>query len=123
MRCCLKYSIMKMNDDEFQLYDLKVEVVGNKADFVCSHNEGDHFFVRGENLSLPDGQPISFYSLSAILPLIAAKQRETHPNDWFSTDHEIACPDPHCGARFRIIRIGTRTFRHSEVTAVPLNRK
>jgi hypothetical protein len=37
-----------------------------------------------------------------------------------TTDAEIACPDPHCGARFRITRIGTRTFRHRDVTVVPL---
>jgi hypothetical protein len=44
----------------------------------------------------------------------------THPHDWITTDTEVACPDPNCGARFRIMRIGTRTLRHSEVTAVPL---
>ena len=53
-------------------------------------------------------------------PLLPAKQRVTHPNDWMTTDAEVACPDPHCGARFRITRTGLRTFRHSEVTAVPL---
>jgi hypothetical protein len=37
-----------------------------------------------------------------------------------TTDAEVACPDPNCGARFRITRTGSRTFRHAEVTAVPL---
>jgi hypothetical protein len=37
-----------------------------------------------------------------------------------TTDTDIACPDPNCGARFRITRTGTRTFRHRDVTAVPL---
>ena len=37
-----------------------------------------------------------------------------------TTDSEIACPDPNCGAHFRVTRIGTREFRHSEVTATPL---
>ena len=45
----------------------------------------------------------------------------THPNDWMTTDTEIACIDPNCGSKFRITRIGTRTFRHSETTAVPLD--
>ena len=31
-----------------------------------------------------------------------------------TTDAEIACPDPHCGARFRITRLGRRTFSHAE---------
>ena len=37
-----------------------------------------------------------------------------------TTDIDIACPDPHCGARFRITRTGKTTFRHGDVTAVPL---
>ena len=37
-----------------------------------------------------------------------------------TTDAEVACPDPHCGARFRIMRTGVTTFRHGDVTRVPL---
>jgi hypothetical protein len=44
----------------------------------------------------------------------------TDANDWMTTDSDVACPDPHCGARFRITRTGLRTLRHSEVTVVPL---
>ena len=87
---------------------------------VCSHAAGEWFEVRGENLMLPPGQAFSIYALSALLPLLPAKQRATHPHDWMTTDTEIACPDPNCGARFRITRIGLRTFRHSAVTVVPL---
>ena len=59
-------------------------------------------------------------TLAALLPLLPAKQRPTHPNDWMTTDSDIACPDVHCGAVFRILRTGTRTFRHSEESAEPL---
>ena len=27
-----------------------------------------------------------------------------------TTDMDVACPDPLCGARFRILRTGTSTF-------------
>jgi hypothetical protein len=37
-----------------------------------------------------------------------------------TTDAEIACPDPHCGSRLRIRRLGLRKFSHAETTAVPL---
>jgi len=107
-------------DDRFELYDLRVEVVAGDRPMVCSHRVGDWFEVRGENLTLPPGQAFSIYALAALLPLLPAKQRPTAATDWMTTDAEIACPDPHCGARFRITRIGIRTFRHSEVTAVPL---
>ena len=71
-------------------------------------------------LHLPPGQGFSIYSLAALLPLLPAKQRVTHPNDWMSTDAEVACPDPNCPSRLRISRMAKRVFRHAEVTAVPL---
>jgi uncharacterized repeat protein (TIGR04076 family) len=106
--------------DEFTLYDLRVEVVGDPGEMVCSHRPGDHFELSGENLRFPDGQSFPLYPLAAILPLLPAKQRETAATDWMTTDTEIACPDPNCGARFRIRRTGRSTFRHSDVTRVPL---
>ena len=111
---------MDDRDDTFELYDLRVEVVGTDRPMVCGHRAGDSFELRGENLTLPPGQSFSIYALAALLPLLPAKQRVTHPHDWMTTDAEIACPDPNCGARFRISRLGTRTFRHRDVTAVPL---
>ena len=111
---------MTGQSDEFTLWDLKVEVVAGGGDMVCDHRVGDYFELSGENLSLPPGQSFSIYSLAAILPLLPAKQRETAANDWMTTDTEVACPDPNCGARFRITRTGQRTFRHSDVTRVPL---
>lgn len=87
---------------------------------VCGHRPGDRLELSGERLTLPPGQSFSIYALAALLPILPAKQRPTAANDWMTTDAEVACPDPHCGARFRITRTGTRTFRHGEVTAVPL---
>ena len=107
-------------DDAFELYDLRVEVVATERPMVCGHRAGDWLEVRGENLTLPAGQPFSIYALSALLPLLPAKQRNTHAHDWMTTDTDIACPDPNCGARFRITRLATRTFRHRDVTVVPL---
>jgi len=108
-------------DDTFELYDLRVEVVApDGARLYCGARIGDHFVVEGELLRMPANQGFSMYSLAAILPLLPAKQRVTHPNDWMSTDTEIACPDPNCPSRFRITRLGTRRFRHGDTTAVPL---
>ena len=108
--------------DDFVLYDLRVEVVGPQSGMVCNHKAGDYFELSGENLSFPEGQTFPLYPLAALLPLLPAKQRETHPNDWMTTDTDIACPDPHCGAVFRITRTGQSGFRHGEVTRVPLRR-
>jgi uncharacterized repeat protein (TIGR04076 family) len=110
-----------MSEDAFELYDLRVEVVAPEgARILCGAKVGDFFELRGEMLYLPPAQGFSIYSLAALLPLLPAKQRQTHPNDWMSTDAEVACPDPNCPTRFRITRLEKRVFRHSEVTAVPL---
>jgi uncharacterized repeat protein (TIGR04076 family) len=109
-------------DDSFELYDLRVEaVIPDGAKIYCGAKPGDYFELRGEMLHLPPGQGISIYSLASVLPLLAAKQRPTHRNDWMTTDAEIACPDPNCGSRLRIRRLGLRRFSHAETTAVPLD--
>lgn len=109
-----------MPDDQFTLYDLRVHVIATERPMVCNHREGDWFELSGENLRFPDGQTFPMYSLAALLPILPAKQRMTHPADWMSTDTDVACPDPHCGGRFRITRTTQRTFRHGDVTAVPM---
>src|SRR3989344_3775206 len=114
------------SDDAYPLYDLRVEVVvrktpeGEDARMICKHKVGDYFEVKGEMLYLPKDQPFSMYALAALLPLLPAKQRMTHKNDWMTTDTDVACPDPHCGAMFRITRYtDPRIEYHSEATTVP----
>ena len=108
-------------DDSFELYDLRVEVVAPEGGPIyCGARVGDHFELHGEMLHLPPGQGFSIYSLAALLPLLPAKQRPTHANDWMTTDAEVACPDPNCSSRFRITRTGKRRFSHAATTAVPL---
>jgi uncharacterized repeat protein (TIGR04076 family) len=106
----------------FDLYDLRVEVVGPQdKQIYCGAKIGDYFDLHGEMLTLPPGQAFSIYSLAALLPLLPAKQRVTDPNDWMSTDAEVACTDPNCPTRLRITRTGVRHFRRSDVTTVRLD--
>lgn len=109
-------------DDSFELYDIKVEVTNNGINpMVCNHKEGDYFLLSGENFSLPNNQSFSIYCLAALIPIITVKQRLTVPNDWISTDHEVACPDVNCGGVFKISRLEKRTFYRHEVTATRHN--
>ena len=64
-------------NDKFELWDLRIEVVGEQSDMVCNHTAGDYFELSGENLTFPEGRPVSVYALAAILPLLPAKQRMT----------------------------------------------
>jgi uncharacterized repeat protein (TIGR04076 family) len=113
----------EQRDDSFELYDLRVEVTAPADGAIyCGAKVGDYFELRGEMLHLPPGQGFSIYSLASLLPLLPAKQRPAHPNDWMTSDAEVACPDPNCSTRFRITRLSLRRFGHAATTAVPLSK-
>jgi uncharacterized repeat protein (TIGR04076 family) len=107
--------------DEFELYDLKVSIEAIQGKCTCDHAIGDFFEMKGGKIALPDGKSFCLYALQAAIPLLPAKQRPTHPNDWMSTDARIVCPDPLCGVVLLIERAAKRTLRHSDVSAVPLS--
>ncbi|OAQ95836.1 hypothetical protein LLEC1_01375 [Akanthomyces lecanii] len=118
---------LENQDDGFELYDLRVEVICPPGErILCGAKAGDYFTLEGELLSLPPGQSISIYSLgtdgraASVLPLLPAKQRVTHKNDWMTSDALVACPDPSCPSKLRITRTGIRKFSHSETTLVGL---
>jgi uncharacterized repeat protein (TIGR04076 family) len=111
-------------EESFKLYDLKVEVTAPKGGKIyCGAKPGDYFELKGEMLHLPPGQGFSIFSLGALLPLLAAKQRPVDAHDWMATDTDVACPDPNCSTRFHITRTGKRNFLHSATTAVKLKKK
>jgi uncharacterized repeat protein (TIGR04076 family) len=110
-------------DDWFELFDLRVEVVAPPgARLLCNQKPGDFFEAQGELLHFRADMPFSLYNLACVIPLLPAKQRVTHGNDWMSTDAEVACADPNCPSRLRITRTGKRRFRHSETSALLLPR-
>ncbi len=108
-------------NDDFELYDLRVEVEEIRGTCTCDHAIGESFDLRGGKIGLPPGQSFCLYALQATIPLLPAKQRGTRANDWMTTDTRVVCPDPLCGLVMRIDRIGRRTLRHSDVSAVSLN--
>lgn len=107
-------------NDTFELYDLRVEIAPESGPIVGKHAVGEYFEVRGEDIFLPPGQGFSLYALGAIIPLLAAKQRMSQPNDFYEKDDLlIADPDVHSKAVYRVTRTGTRTFRHADVSGAP----
>lgn len=106
--------------DTFELYDLRVTIEEVRGRCTCDHAVGDRFELRGGKLHLPAGRSFCLYALQATIPLLPAKQRPLHPNDWMQTDTRVVCPDPLCGVVMRIERVGSRVLRHDDVSAVPL---
>ncbi|MEL6255550.1 MAG: TIGR04076 family protein [Bacteroidota bacterium] len=109
---------MKLRPDQFELYDLKVEVESISGNCTCKMAVGDSFFMKGGKLSLPDGKDFCLYALQASIPLLPAKQRKNHPADWMETDARVICPDPECKLVMRIDRTQSRVLDHDEVSPI-----
>jgi uncharacterized repeat protein (TIGR04076 family) len=109
---------MTQQSDEFELYDLTVDVEAVEGKCTCDMHVGDRFYVRGGKLSLPDGADFCLYALQAVIPLLPAKQRRNHPADWMETDVRATCPDPACRLIMRIDRTGRRTLHHDDVSPI-----
>jgi uncharacterized repeat protein (TIGR04076 family) len=101
----------------FQLYDLRVTVVAIEGRSVCGLAVGDYFeLTDSSQIRIPDGKYFCLYALSAILPLLPAKQRLLAANDWLERDTLVACPDPEERLIMQIERIATRTLDSTELT-------
>jgi uncharacterized repeat protein (TIGR04076 family) len=101
----------------FELYDLRVTVERIEGRSVCSMQVGDSFeLVESSRLRIPDGQHFCIYALSAVLPLLAAKQRQLSAEDWLERDSLVACPDPEERLIMRIERINRRTMNSDDLT-------
>jgi uncharacterized repeat protein (TIGR04076 family) len=98
---------------KYQLFDLKIETVGEPKTFNCSHKVGEGLLVRGENIMFKPGtKQFSHYALASLAPYIAAKQRASEESDFMYFETDTACPDPQCGARFRFTRQSKRPYRY-----------
>ena len=109
-----------MNQDgEFELFDLEIIVEKIEGHCTCSMAVGDRFYLRSGKLSMPDESDFCLYALQAAIPLLPAKQRQSHPADWMETDTRVVCPDPACRLIMRIDRSETRTLMHDDVSPIP----
>lgn len=101
----------------FELYDLRVTVVAIEGRSVCGMQIGDYFEVtESSRLRIPAGKHFCIYALSAVLPLLAAKQRPLAEDDWLERDSLVACPDPDERVIMKIERIARRALDSDELT-------
>lgn len=102
---------------DFELYDLRVTVEAIHGRSVCSLHVGDYFELTESNrVRIPPDKHFCLYALSAVLPLLAAKQRQLAANDWLERDSLVACPDPDERLIMRIERIAKRTMNSDDLT-------
>ena len=103
--------------NEFEIFDLRVTVDEIKGRPVCGLQVGDYFEVTESNkLRIPNGKHFCIYALSAVLPLLPAKQRLLEENDWLEKDTLVACPDPEEQLIMRIERTKRRIMDSDTLT-------
>src|SRR5215213_4231061 len=101
----------------FDLYDLRVTVERIEGRGVCGLEVGDYFELTESNrLRIPAGKHFCIYALSAVLPLLAAKQRQLAANDWLERDSLVACPDPDERLIMKIECIAKRAMDSDDLT-------
>lgn len=101
----------------FELYDLRITVERIEGRSVCSLQVGDYFELTESNqIRIPTGKHFCLYALSAVLPLLPAKQRQLAENDWLERDSLVACPDPDERLIMRVERIARRTLNSDDLT-------
>jgi uncharacterized repeat protein (TIGR04076 family) len=100
-----------------RIYDVRVTVERIEGRSVCGLRPGDYFEVtESSRLRIPEGRHFCIYALSAVLPLIPAKQRKLPDEDWLEQETFVACPDADERLIMRIDRIGERRMRSEELT-------
>ena len=91
----------------FSLFDLRVTVERIEGRSVCGLEVGDYFeLTDSSRLRIPSGRHFCIYALSAVLPLLPAKQRRLEREDWLEQETLVACPDAKERVVMRIERIG-----------------
>lgn len=101
----------------FELYDLRVTVTAIEGRSVCGLQIGDYFeLTESSKLRIPAGKHFCIFALSAVLPLLAAKQRQLAKNDWLERDSLVACPDPDERLIMKIERVQKRMMDSDELT-------
>ncbi len=102
---------------DMDIYDLRVSVDRIEGRSVCGMAVGDHIdLVESAKLTLPDGQSFCVYALAAVLPFLAAKQRDIPPGDWLAQDSLFACPDPEERLIVRVERLCRRRMNSADLT-------
>ncbi|MET8141116.1 TIGR04076 family protein [Sphaerisporangium sp. NPDC005288] len=104
-------------EGDMELYDLRVVVDRIDGRSVCGMRVGDRFDLeQSAHLRLPDGAHFCVYALAAVLPFLAAKQRDLAAGDWLAKDTLFACPDPEERLVMRVERTRRRRMNSADLT-------
>lgn len=98
------------------VYDLRVFVDRIEGRSVCGLKEGDYFELKhSSRLTVPPDGHFCIWALQAVLPFLAAKQRDIKDGDWLAGDIEVSCPDAAERVIMRIERLSEQQIPTDEL--------
>lgn len=84
----------------------KIKVTVEKIDGYCNlpMQVGDHFFVEGSKLTIPEGKHMCIWALQSMMPVFPILDvKETLPEDhWVKSVKHFTCPDPDGRVLYRL---------------------
>ncbi len=88
----------------------KLKISVERIDGYCNQPMlvGDHFFVEGGKITIPDGKHICMWALQSMMPIFPVMQRESGgKGDWTAREsgQVFVCPDPKGQVYYKIVRI------------------
>jgi uncharacterized repeat protein (TIGR04076 family) len=86
---------------------VKLKISVERIDGYCNQAMlvGDHFFMDGNKLKIPDGKYICMWALQSMMPIFPVLQRGSgEKGDWTSKVQVFVCPDPKGKVHYRIER-------------------
>jgi uncharacterized repeat protein (TIGR04076 family) len=87
----------------------KLKITVERIDGYCNQPMlvGDHFFVDGGKITIPNGKHICLWALQSMMPIFPLLQRiEPKEGDWTGKSGQLfVCPDPKGLVHYRIERM------------------
>jgi carbon-monoxide dehydrogenase iron sulfur subunit len=84
----------------------KIKVTVERINGSCNlpNLVGDHFFIDGSRLIIPEGGHVCIWALQSMMPIfpILAVKNRLDPGHWTSKVKTFSCPDPNGLVQFRL---------------------
>jgi carbon-monoxide dehydrogenase iron sulfur subunit len=84
----------------------RIKITVERIDGYCNMPMlvGDHFFIDGSKLSVPEGKYICMWALQSMMPIFPILNVKDKLDDghWIKTVRHFTCPDPKGKVLFRL---------------------
>lgn len=84
----------------------RIKVTVERIDGYCNNPlmVGDHFFIEGSKIIIPDGKHMCIWALQSMMPVFPVMSERDQLNDkhWVKSIEHFVCPDPKGRVLFKL---------------------